>query len=140
MLRGFTLLELVVVIVILGVLATLGFTQYGRMVERARGAEAKAILGDIRKLSIAYRLQNNLLGAMPDSNVNIGSAADQIPDSCRSTHYFTYDTSVTDPTVTIIATRCTTGGKAPQGISANTLTLTSNLTTGLDAWTGTGGY
>ena len=30
--RGFTLLELVVVILIVGVLATLGFTQYGRMV------------------------------------------------------------------------------------------------------------
>jgi prepilin-type N-terminal cleavage/methylation domain-containing protein len=40
--KGFTLLELIVVIVIIGVLATLGLTQYASMVERGRSAEAKA--------------------------------------------------------------------------------------------------
>ncbi len=140
--KGFTLLELVVVIVILGVLATLGFTQYGRMVERARGAEAKAILGDIRKLSVAYRLQNSSVTGMVIGDVNIGSATDQIPSACASTHYFTYAIGTpADPSVTITATRCTTGGKAPQGaVAASTLILTTNLTVGTDAWSGTGGY
>ena len=62
--RSFTLLELIIVIIIIGILAVLGFTQYGRMVERSRGAEAKAILGDIRKLAYAYRMEHGNLGGL----------------------------------------------------------------------------
>ncbi len=79
--KAFTLLELIVVIVILGVLATLGFTQYGRMVEKSRQAEAKMILGDIRKLTYAYYLANGSLTGITDVNVNIGTASDQIPSA-----------------------------------------------------------
>ncbi len=148
--RGFTLLELVVVIVILGVLATLGFTQYGRMVERARGAEARMILGDIRKLAIAYRLGNGSINGTLPPDYNIGIAEGQFPyyNQCRSSHYFNYWVSGTgvpqgvqsDPILTATAYRCTTGGKAPQGVSAGTLILTTNLTSGQDTWGGTGGY
>ncbi len=138
---GFTLLELVVVIVILGVLATLGFTQYGRMVERARGAEARAIIGDIRKLAYAYRLQNGTITGIADNDINIGTAQDQIPYTCRSSHYFWYDLgTVSDPTINIYAIRCTSGGKGPQGTAANALRLTTNLTTGQDTWYSDGGY
>ncbi len=142
--KGFTLLELVVVIIILGVLATLGFTQYGRMVEKARGAEAGTIIGDVRKLAIAYRLQNGTIAGMSNAAGNIGTAADQIPfrDSCKGTHYFGYDIGYGsgDPLLTIVATRCTSGGKTPQGLAANTLSLITNLTTGVDTWTTNGGY
>ena len=70
--KGFTLLELVVVILIVGVLATLGFTQYGRMVERARGAEARQNIGYMRKLAAAYRLQNGSVTNIGYSDVNVG--------------------------------------------------------------------
>lgn len=46
--RGFTLLELIIVIIIIGILATLGFSQYTRLVERGRTAEPRSILGQIR--------------------------------------------------------------------------------------------
>jgi len=39
--KGFTLLELIVVIIILGILASLGFSQYIKMVEKGRSAEAR---------------------------------------------------------------------------------------------------
>ena len=39
--RGFTLLELIMVIIIIGILATLGFAQYGAMIEKSRGGEAR---------------------------------------------------------------------------------------------------
>ena len=55
--KGFTLLELVVVVIILGILATLGFTQYTKMVEKGRTAEAKMILGQIRTAQVAYNQQ-----------------------------------------------------------------------------------
>jgi len=134
--KSFTLLELVVVIIILGVLATLGLTQYGSMVERGRIGEAIANLGDMRKLAIAYRLANGSVTGMANADVNIGTAADQLPNwpNCRSTHYFTYfiDTAQADPVVRGIAVRCTSGGKPPQGSGQYELNLWTNLVTGED--------
>jgi prepilin-type N-terminal cleavage/methylation domain-containing protein len=146
--KGFTLLELIVVIIILGVLATLGFTQYASMVEKMRGAEARMILGDMRKLALAYRLANGTVTGIANSNLNIGTDADQIPgpasDNCRSTHYFRYTLNsgcCTDPVVYLDAVRCTSGGKSPQGLAAGQyLTLQSNLVTGVDTWGGGAGY
>ena len=51
--RGFTLLELIIVVVVIGILASLALPNYMRVTERARAAEAKSILGAIR--SSQYR-------------------------------------------------------------------------------------
>lgn len=113
--KGFTLLELVVVVIILGILATLGFTQYTRMVEKGRTAEAKMILGQIRTAETAY---NQQYGAFTS---DIGNLSLDAPTACAATHYFSYSTSATTGT----ATRCSASGKAPQGAAtAYTLTLT----------------
>ena len=52
--RGFTLLELMVVIIILGVLATLGVMQYQAAIEKSRGAEARQVIGQLRSQCAAY--------------------------------------------------------------------------------------
>ncbi len=146
--RGFTLLELVVVVIILGILATLGLTQYGRMVERARGAEARQILGHVRDLAAGFWIMAGAFNTFDPENANIGSAQDQIPDECRSSHYFYY--YINPPLLCgmpgrfncldLIATRCISGGKAPQGSVEGTLILRINAKTGDDTWSGTGGY
>jgi type IV pilus assembly protein PilE len=115
--RGFTLLELVVVVIILGILATLGFTQYTKMVEKGRTAEAKMILGQIRSSEAGYIQQ---YGAYTSDLANLSV---QAPTSCVATHYFSYSSSATTGT----GTRCTTAigtGKAPGVAAVYTLTLT----------------
>ncbi|MEW6100745.1 MAG: prepilin-type N-terminal cleavage/methylation domain-containing protein [Candidatus Omnitrophota bacterium] len=139
--KGFTLLELIVVIIILGILATLGFAQYGRMVERSRGAEARAVLGAIRTSAAAYRLENGAVTGFNSTLAGIGATVNEIPSACRSTHYFSYAvTGAGADNFTAIAQRCTSGGKTPDGVAGN-ITLASNFSlTGSDVWGGVGGY
>lgn len=145
--KGFTLLELIIVVIIIGILATMGFNQYQRMVERSRGAEAKSILGTVRTQAAAHYMQYgalNVPAAAPFDNTRAGIAAadpDRIPSACATTHYFSYTvTSATATTLTATATRCIASGKVPNATAALTLILTSDFSTGSDIWSGTGGY
>ena len=52
--KGFTLLELIMVIVIIGILAMLAMPTYFKTVERSRIAEAKKMLGMIRASQLRY--------------------------------------------------------------------------------------
>jgi type IV pilus assembly protein PilE len=126
--RGFTLLELVVVIIILGILATLGFTQYTKMVEKGRTSEAKMVLGQLRTAQEAY---NQQYGSYTSGITNLSV---EVPTNCQSTHYFYY---ATPDTTAATAARCTTGGKTPAGPSAG-YSLTLNYSTG--DFGGTAGY
>ena len=153
--RGFTLLELIVVIIILGILATLGFSQYTRMIERSRGAEARTTLGTVRTQAAAVWIERNSGGAAPtiaantftDDQVGIGAAAGQLPNSCAAAssgaYFFSYGIAQNAGNNGFVATatRCTVAtSKAPVGPSATTLNLTTNFAAGTDTWAGTGGY
>lgn len=140
--NGFTLIELIVVIIIVAILAAVGITQYGKTVGRGRNAEAKMILGQMRTLAYQYRLENGTITGVTDADLNIG-AAPGVPKypTCRETYWFAYlIASSTDPVIRLDAYRCTSGGKSPQatgetfGSSANVISLSSNLATGTDAW------
>ena len=57
-LTGFTLMELLVVIIIIGVLATLGLTHYGAYKEKTLDREAQANLKLIKAAEKIYRMEN----------------------------------------------------------------------------------
>ena len=52
--KGFTLLELIVVIIIIGVLASLGLPQFFKTVEKGRTAEGTSLLGTLRSAQLRY--------------------------------------------------------------------------------------
>jgi type IV pilus assembly protein PilA len=129
--RGFTLLEIIVVIVILGVMATLAITQYTKMVEKSRGAEARTILGNLRTNQAAMGQQTGACSSV-DSDVGIGV---DFPSTCTSTHYFSYDLAATSGNVfTATATRCTASGKSPNAATAGVISLITNFDNGFDSW------
>jgi prepilin-type N-terminal cleavage/methylation domain-containing protein len=128
---GFTLLELLVVIMIVGILSALGFSQFVKMIEKSRVGEAKSILGHIRTSERAYFLEN--FGYTSEMDV----IAIEAPTVCTSTHYFSYGiTSAGANDFTAQAIRCTsTDGKFPTGTDAYTITVNADGTFG-----GSGGY
>jgi len=57
--KGFTLVELAIVIAILGILAMYAIPKYQGMVEEARTAQAKAQLGTVRSALAIYYAKNS---------------------------------------------------------------------------------
>ncbi len=124
--KGFTLLELIVVVIILGILASIGFIQFMKMIERGRTAEARNILGDIRSAQESYRLENG--SYTTDTNL-IGV---NFPTGCTNTYYFSYSLAANSAT----ALRCASGGKNPNSSSVYTIILSYSD----GVWSGTPGY
>ena len=60
--RGFTLLEMLIVAIIIGLLASIGFLQYGKAVANTKNSMAKQVLGEMRNAALAYSTIN---GAWP---------------------------------------------------------------------------
>jgi len=140
---GFTLIELMIVIIIIGVLATIGIVQYKATVEKSRGAEAKGVMGYLRGQCAAKYMETGDTSDCTTTVLNLGSTlGTSIPtSSCLATNYFKYSvTAGTPDRMVFTATRCTTGGKTPQGKTAATVNLTTNYTAGTDTWSSSGNY
>jgi prepilin-type N-terminal cleavage/methylation domain-containing protein len=64
-LSGFTLIELMIVVIIVGVLAAVAIPAFQSYVMRARAAEAPAFLGEIRQRQEAYRAEFGMYATAP---------------------------------------------------------------------------
>ena len=131
--QGFTLIELMIVVAIIGILAAIAIPQYQNYITRAKWADAVTSVGSL-KVAIAECAQNN-------NNVITGT--------CDSTTLLAPFGGGTAPTVKFPNTTVTVqGGGVIQIASTNnelascTVSLTPNVGTGNITWassvTGTG--
>ena len=105
---GFTLLEVIIVIIIIGVLASLALPRFFSTVEYSRGSEAMQSLATVRQSVERYYLMRSTY-----NNATIGGATPNLdvedPGTVPNAH-FTYGIATGATAYTITATRNTRDG------------------------------
>ncbi len=116
---GFTLIELVVAVVIIGILASIAVPRFIRVVEKGRSAEARNVLGVIRDAQVAYFLEYDKY------TTSLSALGVSVPTACNTSYYFRYSVALGGggASFTGSAVRCTAGGRSPNGPFAYTMTL-----------------
>ncbi len=74
--KGFTLLEILIVVIIIGILAAIALPQYSATLEKGRSAEAVTNVGSIRMALDRYWYQNNDLTDATLDNLDINNPND----------------------------------------------------------------
>ena len=67
--KGFTLVEILVAVLIIGVLSSIALAQYQRAVKRARGTEALRVVGALKTALAAYALENGSFAGLMSEDV-----------------------------------------------------------------------
>ena len=124
---GFTLLEIIIVIIIVGILASLAMPKFFKTVEYSRATEALGSLGAIRRaMDICYQPTQSYAPCTDFTRLSI-----EDPGAMTGAHW-TYAWTIAPPSAFVItATRNALNG----GVAADTITINQN-----GAKTGTGNF
>jgi len=128
---GFTMIEMMIVVIIVGVLAAIAIPIYSGYVKKARVSEATARLGDIFTAAKAYAIENEDGTAGADWPAT-GATAGFFGDMTASTNFTYALAGVDDGALTITAT----GTGNPMSGIVVTLTAANLTAAGVIAVTG----
>ncbi len=132
-----------VVIIIVAVLAVVAIVQYNLAVERTRSAEAKDVLGYLRKACAAvYDRDRSVIKCTPDQ-LGMGIEEGMIPSECYRSHYFNYSAEESpsfENVMVFTATRCLKYGRFPNAKEPGAITLTVDYANGTDTMSAVGMY
>jgi type IV pilus assembly protein PilE len=115
---GFTMIELVVVVVIVGILAAIALPAYQQHVVKSKRAAAQALMMDLADREQQFMLANRVFAAKSD----LTAAGFSIPNNLAAAYDWDVSTVAgTPPTFTITFTPVSGGSQSADG----TLSLTS---------------
>lgn len=112
--KGFTLVEVLIVVIIIGILASIGIPQFAASIEKAKGGEARAGLGHIQTGEKVYYAENERY------TTNVSDL-----DITLTQKYWTFTITTTNTGYVATATRSGSGPTAGQ-----TLNMDQNGTIG----------
>ena len=84
--KGFTLVELMIVVVIIGILASIAIPKFSSMIGKAKTTEAKSILNQVITLETSYYYSNSAY--VPFDNVDVPTIDFQLPANAKFDYSF----------------------------------------------------
>ena len=123
--NGFTLIELMITVVVIGILATIAYPSYQDQIRRSRRADAEASLSQLANFMERQFTETNCYNAGPDNLCGtVDDAAPTLPTAqlANTTNFYTVTLStITATTYTVTATPI--AGKAQANDTCGTLSL-----------------
>ncbi len=105
--RGFTLIELMITVAIVGILAAIAYPSYQNSIRKGRRAAAQEFLLDVAQREQQYFLDNRSYGSLTDLGM---TASDEV-----SEYYTVVSTPVAGPPPSFTATATPKGSQVSDG-------------------------